>query len=216
MDAGLAIGLGLVLLTLMHAEAVMRFSVRIGGIAIQEPFTRTGDVETAADPTLPAARSGKLSTHTSGVAGVATLGADHGLSVGDRIDVYWQGGLAYGATIDETTAQTVTFSGAQGDALPAEDTNIRLAQCQPVDCGFDGDRLRALVAHVPDRSCLIFVEADDSVVAAKELQYGEPLVYIAGFSPGNPFSGPPIARIYASTAATADRKLRIGFVYNCV
>jgi hypothetical protein len=42
--------------------------------------------------------------------------------VGDKVDVYWTGGQAYGANVDAKDATTITISGLAGTVLPALNT----------------------------------------------------------------------------------------------
>jgi hypothetical protein len=73
--------------------------------------------------TLDAATEGSLTTRTSDTAGVITV-TSHPFAAPDIIDIYWDGGKQLECTISGTTATTITFSGGNGDVLPAQDTDV--------------------------------------------------------------------------------------------
>lgn len=93
--------------------------------------------------TLPVAIEGELTTRTSDTAGTVTTDAAHGLAGTETIAIFWtDSGIrkcAYNATVSSKTTNTVTFSGAAGDVLPAgpagtgSGTTVRVAVAQLLD-----------------------------------------------------------------------------------
>jgi hypothetical protein len=101
------------------------YSVAIqgAGLSIQPPpVLRSGNTGIGSQPPLPAGTGGgQLTTRTSNTAGIITF-ASHTFLVGDKVDVYWTGGQAYGANVDAKDATTITISGLAGTVLPALNT----------------------------------------------------------------------------------------------
>lgn len=206
---------GLLAAVLLTARLVtIGLTVTAGGATLSKQFTRTAETEAASSVALAAGQSGTLSTRTSATAGVATLASGHGITADDTVDIYWTGGVAYGADVDSVDETTVTFSGAAGDMLPAQTTAIIVAKREPIDIAFDGDNVQVATALLAARGHLLFVEGDGTVVAAVELTADEPWLYVADYSPSNPLSGELIARCYASNAGAAAQTLSLLVAYD--
>jgi hypothetical protein len=121
----------------------------VAGLSIQASRTRTASGQISHEVTIPAAKTGTLTTRTGDDEGVFTLAAGHGLAVDDITDVYWTGGIRYGMKVtavngNEGTAGGVGGPGA-GDALPTQDTPVTASKQVTVDTDFDGDKLEMIV-----------------------------------------------------------------------
>jgi hypothetical protein len=77
--------------------------------------------------TLPAAKSGTLSTRTDDNTGVLTVASGHGITDADTVDVYWAGGVRYGMDVTATTSTTISVNLGDGDNLPSQSTAITVA-----------------------------------------------------------------------------------------
>lgn len=77
--------------------------------------------------TLPAAKTGDLTTRTDDDEGVITLDVGHGFSNG-TYDIYWEDGCRYGVTLTiATNAATISGGTGAGDVLPADETAVTVA-----------------------------------------------------------------------------------------
>ncbi len=92
--------------------------------------TVTADGEVYKNPSLPAAKIGALTTRTSDSVGTLTMNTGHGISTGNRLDLYWLDpttGLAksrYGITVGTVAVDSVPITSGAGDVLPLDETAI--------------------------------------------------------------------------------------------
>lgn len=104
------------------------------------------------NPSLAAAKEGRLTTRTSGTAGTLTMDAGHGIVDGDIIDIYWANGIAHKATVGTVAVNSVPFTGASGsfgdpsDSLPADETDVTVMVCHEEEFAFTKTNLESLIA----------------------------------------------------------------------
>lgn len=89
-------------------------------------------------PALVAAQTGTLATRTDDNTGVATLSTGHGIITGNKVDVYWSGGVRYGMDATVST-NAVTIDGGAGDNLPIATTAVTVVKQTVIEINFDGD-----------------------------------------------------------------------------
>lgn len=96
--------------------------------------------------TIPAAKTGTLTTRTDSDTGVATMTAGHGFSTSDKLDVFWAGGSRRAMTAT-VAVNAVTIDGGSGDALPV--TTTALTVMKPVSTAVDlnGDNVVAITVY---------------------------------------------------------------------
>jgi hypothetical protein len=95
-------------------------------------------------PTIPAAKSGTLTTRTDDDTGTITMATGHGFSTSDLVSLFWNGGKRHNMAVT-VTGDSVVFDGGTGDVLPIATTAI--TAMKPVEVAFtvDGDNVIALV-----------------------------------------------------------------------
>lgn len=201
-------------------------TVTIAGIQIQATATRSEAGLIGQDVNLPAGLAGTLTTRTSNTEGVLTVASGHGVSGGDKIDIYWEGGLRYGATVDSVTSTTITFGTAgagAGDNLPAADTALVVAEQVTIDEAFDGDDLQMIVAAATftaggsnARAHVAFLDAGGDVLFAVELADGEGWDWTADTGVANPLTGDPVASIKVSAGTAAATRVQLVGLYTSV
>ena len=92
------------------------------------------------DVAVPAAKAGTLSTRTGNTDGELTMtDTDHGIEDGDKITIFWDGGIAYQATVGIVAGKVVPFTDAKGDNLPGAETAVTAGIITVLDVDFDGD-----------------------------------------------------------------------------
>lgn len=140
-----------------------------GGAALGKTFTyaveSTVDGAVLRDPSMAAAKTGALTTRTSDTAGTLTMTAGHGFTNGQVIDIYWSGGQCTNAIIGTVATNSVPFTGAGGDVLPADESTITAMVVQTENfVVVDGD-LQALMVGAGNAACsATFFSSGDAVV----------------------------------------------------
>ena len=188
----------------------------VGGLSIQTTQNRSAAGLIGHEVNLPKADKGELTTRTSDTAGTLTMdSAGHGIETGDKIDIYWDGGLAYEATVGTVSGTSVPFTGAHGDVLPANNTDVTADVLVPLDTDFDGDKLEMIVMASTKRGHYLFDDGGALELAEGELVAGEPLQWVADTGVTNPLTGNPVDDLYVTNGdGDAAATLKIGLIYN--
>ena len=160
------------------------------------------------EKSLSAADSGTLTTRTNDTDGTLTMSAGHSISTGDTIDIFWTDSdgvlkCAYDATVGTVSGNSVPFTGATGDALPAVDSSITAQTVTELDCDFDGDKavlLAALMKTYGGHVC--FVDSGDAVLKAVTLEANEPFVWWENSPFSAPITGNPVDAVIITNAGT--------------
>ena len=168
------------------------------------------------DVAVPAAKAGTLSTRIDNTDGELTMAdMDHGIETGDKITIFWDGGIAYQATVGTVTGKAVPFTGAKGDNLPDVETAVTAGVITVLDVDFDGDKLKMFAAMSNRRGHVVFEDSDDAVLSAAELVANEPYLYIDGIIATNPLAGKPVDEVHVANGdATAPATFKMGGVYD--
>ena len=168
------------------------------------------------DVAVPAAKTGTLSTRTDTTAGELTMtDTDHGIEAGDKITIFWDGGIAYQATVGTVDGKTVPFTGAKGNNLPDAATAVTAGAITVLDVDFDGDKLSMFAAMSNRRGHVVFEDSVDAVLSAAELVANEPYLYIDGIIATNPLAGNPVDEVHVANGdATAPATFKMGGVYD--
>jgi hypothetical protein len=186
---------------------------RIGGAPFNSTVTRNADGEIDHAISLPAAKTGTLSTRTNDTSGVVTLESDHGLAGSDVFDLYWNGGMRYDVDVDSVDGNDVTFSGGDGDVLPTQGSDVTAQEQQVIDTDFDGDKLKMIGFVCAKRSHVGCIESGTNELE-QELVNGEPWFWADGGPTVNPLAGEVIDEMRVTQAETVATTLYIGIVYD--
>jgi len=192
----------------------------VGGLSIQSTVMRSESGQIGQEVSLPAAKAGTLSTRTNDTDGTLTLGAGHGIVDADVINIFWidangVGKCAYGAIVGTVAGNDVPFTGASGDALPAEDSDIRASKVVEIDTDFDGDLVKIIVACANHLSHIAFRDVTPTVLKAVTLPAGESWSWISDQGIANPLAGNPVNDIRASNGdVAAPSTLKVGVLYD--
>ncbi|MEA1951483.1 MAG: hypothetical protein U9N87_08865 [Planctomycetota bacterium] len=191
-------------------------NIALAGISIQSSITRTASGQISHEVILSAADAGTLSTRTTDTAGTLTMDdAGHGISTGDIIDIYWTGGVAYGATVGTVSGTSVPFTLAGGDALPAQGTDVTADVQQEINTDFDGDDMKMLAVVSTKRGHIHFQEEDGTDIDAEELSSNEGWTWASDTGVTNPLAGNPVGQVMASNGdLTGTATLKIGVLYD--
>ena len=197
------------------ATGQIETTVKLAGVSATMRATRTATGSITHDPVLPAGKAGTLTTRTDDDTGVATLGAGHGVTTDDTVDVYWDGGLRYGMSVTVVDGVLVTIDLGAGDNLPTQDTALVVTPRVEIDTDFDGDLLKMIAASTDKRAHVEFLTEADVSIHAVELVDSEGWCWIKDQGVSNPLTGDPVGKAQASCGvATAGTILTVGVLYD--
>ena len=191
----------------------MRISMTVagGGDTIARSITRVLEGATSRKVTLPAAKTGTLSTRTDNETGTLTMADGHGITTGAVIDLYWDGGMRYGVEVGTVSVNSVPIDNGSGDNLPSQTTAITASVQTEIEAAIDGDALDSLAIDFSQAASsstakghLDFQETDGTSVAPIDVAAGQPpQVFDITGGATNPFTGDPIAKIMATNGDSA-------------
>lgn len=192
----------------------------LAGLTIQSTIQRTGTGGIGHDPSLPAAKAGALSTRTSDTAGTLTLGAGHGITDGQVVNIFWtdvngESHCAYGATVGTVAGNDVPFTGAAGDVLPAEGCAITVSVVVLIDTDVDGDLLKMIAAGSTLLTHMTFKREAGTVILPVLLLANEGWKWVKGQGIANPLTGDPVGKIAVSNGSVAAiAAFKVAYIYD--
>ena len=185
------------------------------GLTISEQVVRTGDHPQGYEIQLPAGTAGTLSTRTSDTAGTVTA-AGHAIVDADIVDIYWDGGVAYGATVGTVAGDDIPFTLANGDVLPTATTAVVITKQVAVNTAIDGDNIQIIgfnlvtTEGLSGKGHIDMQDSGSSTIAELDLVGSTPQIYDIAGGTTNVFTGNPITASHASNgSATAAATLKI-------
>lgn len=197
-------------------------TITIAGLTLRESYTATDEAAQTQDLTITKAQSGSLSTRGGNTSGNATLSADHGISTGDTVDIYWSGGSRRGVTVGTVAGTVVPFSAGSGDNLPIQGTTISVAPVTESSLEFQAEDLAVIAALMDGAGQLVFLDESDVELLALDLTANLAWQWISGNGFDNPIenessSSTGVASIRVSTSATAaDKTFKLGLLRNSI
>lgn len=192
------------------------FSLKIigtqGSDSFSENFEVSGSALERATPTVPAAKSGSLSTRTDNDTGVATMASGHGFTTGNKVDLFWSGGSR--RQMDATVSgNAVTLDGGSGDNLPALNTAVTAMVPVSVDFTVEGDDVVGLAAFCPARGWIAIIDDEAAEAKVFEFESFSGQSWISGSGITNPLAGVTTASAKFSHASTSPQTLKLLAVY---
>lgn len=181
--------------------ASRNFTQTVAGMAFNNSDSYSADNGVIAEESLDAAKTGTLSTRTSGTAGTLTMESGHGITDGQRIDIYWSGGSCYGATVGTVASLSVPFTGAAGTTLPAQDTAIT-AMVPALETFDVVGNDAVVVAAGGDAACTVLLVNGGTVHLATVKTAAGSYVWITGDGT-NPIAGDTITDVYLSHGSSS-------------
>lgn len=197
--------------------ATIAATYTVGGISFTSQASRQAVGQIGHVLTLPAGVAGAISA-----AGVDGLADGHGFEALDVVDVHWTDPAdgshkcRRGVTIDTANANDIEFDNdpaAEGDALPAEDTAVVVAQRAEINTDFDGDDAKVVAARCGQRAVVDFRSAAASLSAVK-LPAAEAWSWMSDQGVANPLTGDPVDKAVASNGSTTAAALNLGILYD--
>jgi hypothetical protein len=187
--------------------------ISVGGISIQSVLRRQADSQIGQEITLPAGKAGALSTRSDTNTGTLTLAADHGITTGQKIDLYWDGGSRYNVTVGTVSGVSVPIDLGSGDDLPAQSTEVIACVRVEVELTFDSAAAAIVAAKSTQRGRIDFNESGPSSLYTTELTAGEAWQWAADTSIVDQIGG-VVESILASNGTITEATLQIGVLYD--
>jgi hypothetical protein len=117
-------------------------------------------------PSVPAAKTGTLTTRTDANTGTLTMSSGHGFTDGVKVDVFWATGKRRNMTVGTVATNSVPIDGGSGDDLPTAATAITAMVPTAVDFTVDGDNVVVLAASAGVPGYVVFVESGPTDISA--------------------------------------------------
>uniref|UniRef100_A0A6M3K2V3 Uncharacterized protein n=1 Tax=viral metagenome TaxID=1070528 RepID=A0A6M3K2V3_9ZZZZ len=199
----------------MSVSMTVAETIKVGGVSFPESRTLTGDAAIVHDLNANAANAAALSTRTSDTAGTLTMtSSSHTIETGDRIDIYWSGGQARGATVGTVNGNSVPFTLATGDVMPTEDTVVTACVALKLDLGVLGTNVVAIALYGAGRSTFVFAGADNVEDLGQVVGAGTVWTWTEDDGTTNPITADTITKVFASQANAAAAAVRVGVLYD--
>jgi hypothetical protein len=158
--------------------------------------------ESVSSTSLNTPAVGSLSTRASDTAGTITDN-DHTTLEGEVIDIYWDGGSAYGATVGTVTGTTIPFTGAAGDVMPTQDTAVTYCKQTDIDVAFDGDEMDTITQTFSTDGMATFYDSGDAALYNVDITSTTPAIWYNTSGVTRPITGNPVEKVSISNKTTA-------------
>jgi hypothetical protein len=190
----------------------INYAVTLSGplsISMSRPLTSDGG--SFKDPTIPKGYTGTLTTRTDANTGTVTLAGGHGITTGDKVDIYWAGGVQYNVTVGTVATNSMPFDLGIGDNLPIATTAVVVSKRVEVSSDIDGDVLAILGMKLqytnPSDTSLGHIDFHDAAgdeIVERDLVANLVQVFDIASGAANPFTGDPIVKCFVSNASSTN------------
>jgi hypothetical protein len=187
-------------------------TTNIGSASISSTQTRTQEDERVLTITLPAGKSGTLSTRTDDDTGIVAVASGHGITASDTVAVFWDGGVQYNVDVTATDGTTISIDLGDGDNLPIATTAVVIAKQLPHVAAFAGDSLEMLAIGCRNRCSIEFFSSVPASLLHYEIEAGEGRHWVKSTDTTNPLAGDAIATLRAANGGTSEVTLQIGLL----
>lgn len=194
----------------------VRISGNVGALAFNSSILLEAGGEVSVSESIPAAKTGQLTTRTNNTDGTLTMSASHGITTGAIIDLYWTGGRRYNVVAGTVSGNSVPISGGSGDNLPTNLTNIT-AQVQIVMACSTGLKAATMIAlELGAIGHLEFREPDNTPtevvdLVANKTEFWEEASALQGSAPIDFTAATKVAVTQAGSSAAAAFKAAVTF-----
>lgn len=158
----------------------------------------TDNLATNVNESIPIAQPGQLTTRTDNTHGTITMtNSGHGITTGQRIDLYWSNGQTYNVTVGTVSGTSVPITLSTG-SLPVVNSAVTAGIATQVLIAITGNNLSALLFTTPSNGYFVM---DTSGPADENPQYvaaGGSYTWYTGSGITNPLAGVTIASMWMS------------------
>jgi len=200
----------------MTVSATVQKTRSLGGKAYNESRTLTNDGQVGKEVSVPAAKTGNLTTRTDANTGELTMAASHGITTGARIAIFWTvggvPGCRRGVTVGTVATNAVPIDNGYGDDLPADESAI--TACVEVEeaIAIDGDNYNALFAYGDAQGSISLCGADGVEDFGHHFPLGQQSYeWYTNCGVANPIVGDVITKVFfANGSSAAAKTFRVG------
>lgn len=210
----------------MTVSLTYAVSVSGSGLSMQSAIVRSASASVGLVESLPAAKTGTLSTRTDNTDGELTMAASHGITTAAVINLHWDvggvKGVRYGVVVGTVATNAVPISGGAGDNLPIATSAITATLRTTANVLIDGDNTKLIAVELKTTDTSLrtaghvsFRDATADLIAELDLVTNVPRVYDLEGGDANPFTGDVITSIQVSNAnSSVAANLQIQSVYD--
>jgi hypothetical protein len=193
----------LLALALLGVISVKVSRAASGLVSGSQSTTVTDSQLVQANPTVPAAQPATLSVRTNNTSGTLVMtNGNHGITTGQRVDLYWAGGHCYGATVGTVSGTSVPIASVSGGAnLPSQDTAITVGIATATPFAVTGNDLQALALSTPVSGYFVFNGGSDLYAAYVTGGYVQ--TWVTGDTNTNPLAGVSPTQVFMSHSSTS-------------
>ncbi len=161
-----ALLLCLCVIALVAHMARVNSTITVGGQTISGAVTRLDATEIGSSPVSPlaAAKAGTLTTRTDNNTGTLTMATGHGITTGQKIDLYWVGGVQRNITVGTVSVNSVPIDLGVGDNLPIATTAIVACVQTVLDLNVAAADIALVAVGMSRRGTVQFLKDDDTVI----------------------------------------------------
>lgn len=180
-------------------------NVVAGGKTLPFNVTETGDALGTVSDRLPVAKIGQLTTRTDNNTGTLTMASGHGITTGQKLDIYWDGGTRRTVTVGTVSGLSVPIDLGAGDNLPTNNTAITAQVPTTYTLGVDGDKMTALACGGDSATNqFTFQLADDTEeLSAVQTDPDNPYIWNLASGVTNPLAGVAPTKVLISNGDSA-------------
>lgn len=202
----------------MAEETRIDSTVTINGKTYRRVSSISGSGIAEQEVTVPAAKTGSLTTRTSTTVGTITGQSAHGVTTAAKADIYWVNsdgtiGRRYNVTIGTVSGLAIPFSLGSGDDLPPS-APYPVTLMVPVTKDFVviGDNIDAIGLYCVVPATAVFLDDGAAVLGALRVDDStDSDGWDATSGADNPLSGVTAVQVNLSHAdSTAARTVRVG------
>jgi len=185
----------------------------VAGVSLSSTISRSNELGSIFQRTLPAGITGTLSTRTDANTGILTVGSGHGITDADTVAVFFAGGRQVAVDVTATTATTISIDLGVGDDLPVVTTPIVVSVIEIHALAIVGNDLTVLHIDSSTRAYAEFFNGATSH-ASYNLVAKEGYVWYDGSLHTNPIAGDVITTVRLANGEATAVNFKIGLLTN--
>lgn len=186
--------------------------ISVGGKSFSGTNVLSGETALVSEESIPAAKSGSLTTRTDNDTGTATMSSGHGITTGAVVDVYWSGGSRRGMTVGTVATNSVPLDGGSGDNLPAQDTAVTVMVPVQFDMSFVGDEVQGFALWGEAISTFSIQDGSGEIIAYVTSAAAQVISWSNLEGTDNPLASESPTKVLVSHGETAAKVIRVGIL----
>jgi hypothetical protein len=195
-------------------------SASIGSDSYVSRLSDSGEELVQLAPTVPAAKTGTLTVRTDNDTGSLTMTGGHGITTGQKLDVFWTvagvSGSRRNMTVGTVATNVVPIDGGSGDNLPAAASAITAMVPVSYSTTFSGPQAVAVAVYGTAAGYVAFFDDVGGFIASYAIPVtgGGPTWQVSS-GEGNPLEAVTVGSITFSHAdSTQARDMRAAIILN--